>query len=150
MTHFVVDASVAVKWYLPEAESTQATSLLAPGNTLSAPGLIYPEVANVFWKRVQRGELEPAQARLFLLDFLSSPLSIENSPVLLESAWNIATRYQRSVYDSLYLALADDLGAMLVTADRRFYNVLRETNWGGRLLWVGDLDTNARQSSQRF
>lgn len=139
MTHFVVDASVVVKWYLPEAESIQATSLLAPGNTLSAPGLIHTEVANVFWKRVQRGELEPAQARLFLLDFLSSPLSIENSPVLLESAWNIA-RYQRSVYDSLYLALADNLGATLVTADRRFYNALHETGWGEKLLWVGDLE----------
>lgn len=139
MTHFVVDASVAVKWYLPEAESLQATDLLASGNILSASGLIYPEVANVFWKRVQRGELEPAQARLFLLDFLSSPLSIESSPFLLESAWNIATRYKRSVYDSLYLALADDLGATLVTADRRFYNALHETRLGGRLLWVGDL-----------
>lgn len=141
MTHFVVDASVAAKWYLPEAESTQATALLVSGNILSAPGLIYTEVANVFWKRVQRGELETAQARLFLLDFLSSPLVIENSPLLLEGAWNIAIRHNRSVYDSLYLALADDLGATLVTADRRFYNALRETSWGDRLLWVGDLDT---------
>jgi predicted nucleic acid-binding protein len=80
VTHFVVDASVAVKWYLPEAESTRATALLASGNILSAPGLIYPEVANVFWKRVQRGELEPGQARLFLLDFLSSPLCRRERP----------------------------------------------------------------------
>jgi len=38
------------------------------------------------------------------------------------------------------LALADNLGATLVTADRRFYNALHETGLGEKLLWVGDLD----------
>lgn len=141
MTAYVVDASVAVKWYLPEANSAQATSLLSPDHTLWAPDLIFAEVGNVFWKRVQRNELDSNQARACLYDFLSSPLRIEDGPLLLEKAWDIATQYGRTVYDSLYLALADKLGTPLVTADLRFYNALRDTPAGARLCWIGKLDS---------
>ena len=137
MTAYVVDASVAVKWYLPEEHSRQAACLLAPDSILWAPDLIYVEVGNVFWKRVQRGELDHDRARMFLSDFLASPLRIEVSPLLLEKAWDIATRYGRSVYDSLYLALANKLGVPMVTADLRFYNVLRETEFKEHMLWIG-------------
>ncbi len=141
MTTYVVDASVAVKWYLPEASSAQATSLLAPDNILWAPDLIFAEIGNVFWKRVQRGELGSKQAQACLYDFLSGPLRIEDSPLLLEKAWDIATRYGRTVYDSLYLSLADKLGTPLVTADLRFYNALRDTPLGERLCWIEKLDS---------
>lgn len=137
MTAYVVDASVAVKWYLPEEHSQQATSLLTPDAVLWAPDLIYVEVGNVFWKRVQRGELDHERARIFLSDFLASPLRIEDSPFLLEKAWDIATRYGRSVYDSLYLALADKLGVPMVTADLRLYNAMQDTVLKQNILWVG-------------
>ena len=137
MTAYVVDASVAVKWYLPEEHSQQATTLLAPDSTLWAPDLIYVEVGNVFWKRVQRGELDHERARMFLSDFLTSPLRIEDSPLLLEKAWDIATRHGRSVYDSLYLALADKLGVTMVTADLRLCNAMQGTALEQNLVWVG-------------
>lgn len=138
MTPYVVDASVAIKWYLPEEYSQQAVSLLVPGFELWAPDLVFVEVGNVLWKRVQRGELDPERARLFLIDFLSSPLHIEDSPVLLEKAWDIAHRYGRSVYDSLYLALAERLGAAMVTADKRLYNAIQSTSLKQHIVWVGD------------
>ena len=136
MTAYVVDASVAVKWYLPEEHSQQAATLLAPDSVLWAPDLIYVEVGNVFWKRAQRGELDHERAKLFLSDFIASPLRIEDSPLLLEKAWDIASRYGRSVYDSLYLSLADKLGVPMVTADLRLYNAMQDTVLKQNIIWV--------------
>lgn len=139
MTSYVVDASVAVKWYFPEIHSDQAATLLVPDNTLWAPDLIFAEVGNVCWKRLQRQELDPDQASAVVQDFLASPLRIESHARLLNHAWAIAVEHGRSVYDSLYLALAHQINALLVTADLRFYNALRSTSEGKQLLWVGGL-----------
>ena len=117
MTTYEVDASVAVKWYLPEIHSPQAANLLNPDNILWAPELIFAELGNVCWKRVQLKELDPHRANMIVQDFLTSPLRIQGHAVVLEHAWHIAVEYGRSVYDSLYLALADQIEAPLVTAD---------------------------------
>ena len=140
MTTYVVDASVAVKWYLPEVHSQQAATLLNPDNILWAPELIFAELGNVCWKRVQRKELDSQQASMIVQDFLASPLRIEGHAAVLEHAWRIAVEYGRSVYDSLYLALANQIDAPLVTADLRFYNALRYTTVGERLMWVETLE----------
>lgn len=139
MTNFVVDASVAVKWYLPEPHSPQALTLVNPSNELWAPDLIFAELGNVCWKRAQRGELIPAQAHAIVRDFLASPLRIEHSQRLLQAAWDIAIQHGRSVYDSLYLALACTLDIPLVTADQRFFNAMQMTPEGRRMVWVGAL-----------
>ena len=46
----VVDASIAVKWYVPEANSTQAAAILESGAELLAPDLLVAEVGKVLWK----------------------------------------------------------------------------------------------------
>ena len=56
----VIDASVAVKWVVPEPGSGHAEILIDHG--LVAPDLIYAECANVFWKKVRRGELTENEA----------------------------------------------------------------------------------------
>jgi predicted nucleic acid-binding protein len=57
---------------------------------------------------------------------------------LLPSAWVIARRFDRTINDALYVALAEALGCRLVTADRRFYNALSGSPLGNRLVWVED------------
>ena len=122
MTTYVVDASVAVKWYLPEIHSPQAANLLNPDNILWAPELIFAELGNVCWKRVQRKELDPHRANMIVQDFLTSPLRIQGHAVVLEHAWHIAVEYGRSVYDSLCLALADQIEAPALTVVIPAYN----------------------------
>ncbi len=57
MSLYVIDAAVAVKWFLPEPYSDKARTLLDAYNRgvddLIAPDLLIPEVTNAFWK--QRG-----------------------------------------------------------------------------------------------
>jgi predicted nucleic acid-binding protein len=62
MTSYVVDASVGLKWYLPEVHSDTARRLRAGGNDLNVPSLFYLEFANALWMKVRRGELDQADA----------------------------------------------------------------------------------------
>ncbi|HVG07663.1 MAG TPA: type II toxin-antitoxin system VapC family toxin, partial [Thermoanaerobaculia bacterium] len=68
MTRIVVDASVAIKWFLPEQHSLQALRLLEGGRELVAPDLIWAEIGNVLWKRWRQGELADENARTILRD----------------------------------------------------------------------------------
>jgi len=69
---WVVDASVAVKWVVPEALSEHAERVLATDEELLAPDLLLVEAANALWKKTERGELASAEARRALDVVLSS------------------------------------------------------------------------------
>ena len=56
----------------------------------------------------------------------------------MSSAFDIAEQYHRTIYDSLYLALAVQLGGRMVTADQRLYNSLTATAMGKHIVWVAD------------
>ena len=139
MTRMVVDASVAVKWFLPEPLAAAAMGLLDTRYTLAAPGLLLIEVANALWKRYRRRELDAGEARRILGDLTRAPLEIHPSEPLTPAALDIAVRHHISVYDGLYLALAAGHGCQLVTADRRLYEICRATEMAPWLVWVGEL-----------
>ena len=120
MTYLVVDASVAVKWFLREVHAEAAMRILDPNHELIAPDLIWAEFGNVLWKRRRRGEITLATARAILLDFKRYPIATMPVAPLIEAALEIADGLRQSVYDSLYLALAERRECRLVTADRRF------------------------------
>lgn len=137
MTRIVVDASVAIKWFLPEPHSLQALRLLEGERELLAPDLIWAEVGNVLWKRWRQDELAEENARTILQDLRRIPLLIHPAEEIAEAAWSFASQFQRSFYDSLYLALASSQSCPMVTADRRLWNaVSSELPF---LVWVEDL-----------
>ncbi|MGQ9556127.1 MAG: type II toxin-antitoxin system VapC family toxin [Anaerolineae bacterium] len=129
MSRFVTDASVAVKWFVPEIHAVAARRLLREDADLLAPDLIWAEVGNVLWRKWRERELTSEAVQGILADFRRFPLHIHASESLYEMAWPVAQGSGRTFYDSLYLALAMDAGCPLVTADRRFYNALRDTAW---------------------
>jgi predicted nucleic acid-binding protein len=137
VTRFVVDASVAIKWYLTEEHSAAAALLLADEHERIAPELIIVESAQVLAKRERRGEISAPDAQASLAALRDST-HLEESASLVNAAFDIAIAHHRSVYDSLYVALALRETCQLVTADRRLYNALslplRDT-----MLWIEDL-----------
>ncbi len=139
MTPLVVDASIVTKWLLPELHSDAARRLLTEGNELLAPDLLWAELGNVLWKRCRAGELETEEARDLLRDFKRFPVRTTSSIRLISPALDIATRFNRTVYDSLYLALAMSQRCRLVTGDRRLYDGLKRGPLAPALLWVEDV-----------
>lgn len=138
MTRLVVDANVAIKWLLPEEHSEAAYSLLGSGFDLRAPDLLWAESGNILWKKWRRKELTSEDVAELLPDLRRFPLRVIPSEPLCDLAWDVAHRFDRSFYDSLYLALAVSDSCSLVTADLRLYNALRNAP-DFDLLWIGDV-----------
>jgi len=132
VSDFIVDASVVAKWFLAEADSDRARLLTKKHHYLRAPDLLIAEVANVFWKRVQRRELTPAEVetilQMLLEDHVDVTLRLLPSRILVRQAWRIAHSERQSVYDSLYLAGAVQAKCKLVTADDRLIRSIRNPN----------------------
>lgn len=139
MIRHVVDASVAIKWFVEEVHAEAARRLLEDGYELYAPDLLWPESGNILWKKVQRGELTALEARLIREGLEQLPISILPSRLIFEPALEIAFDTGRTVYDSCYLALAMLTESPLVTADQRLFNALRQTDYATHLVWVEDL-----------
>ncbi len=141
MRLFVVDANVAVKWFVPEIHSDASRRLLRAGVELHAPDLIHAEVGNVLWKKWRRGEIAAEVGRAILRELVRLPLQIHDSEALVDLAWDVAARSGRTVYDSLYLATAIGLGSRLATADLKLVNALTSGEFERYVAWVEDIPT---------
>lgn len=116
---FVVDASVAIKWYLPagsepfQAEAVQLLNGFVEGKlSLHAPELIAMEVGNVLGRRAPHPETH-------FDEFLALPLLRHPSDdTLLRRALRLQTERSVILFDAVYLALAERLAIPLVTDDR--------------------------------
>jgi len=136
---FVVDASVAIKWFLPELYGDAALRLLREGHSLVAPDLLFPEVGNVLWKRVRRREATAKEAGAALDALVALPLEVHPSQAMMPVAFEIACATARTVYDSLYLALAILRECPMVTADRKLHEALERGRFAPLLLWVAEV-----------
>jgi predicted nucleic acid-binding protein len=134
---YVVDANVVTKWFVPEPLSEEAIQLLDDQHELASPDLLWPEVGNVLWKKCRAGQVMAREAAKIVQALDRCPLTVFPSGPLLESALEIALATGRTVYDSLYLALAVALDCRLVTADERLVNALGAGALSAHVVWVG-------------
>ena len=122
----VVDASLAVKWLVEEEDSDKAHAVLQSWVTQDisrvAPHLMSFEVANALHRRVMRGELSVGESSRMIARLLGSQLELHQTPGLHVRALELASQLnQGAVYDAHYLALAEEFGCELWTADERFF-----------------------------
>jgi len=150
----VVDASVAVKWFCLEEHSARARRMTGWGIALHAPERLGVEVDSALWKRVHRGEMSLREAEDARALFASMAIEIHAIGALRNPAFRLAARTGQSVYDCLYLALAEGLALPLVTADQRFLQAVAPVASKGRLVWIGDVaepgSPRARREGRRF
>jgi predicted nucleic acid-binding protein len=141
VTSFVLDASVAAKWFLPpatEALSPEAHTLLEGhqrGNTeFIVPDVFWAETGNIFWKAVRTGRIARADAEKSLFVLRSGRITTISSVTILDMAFRIAVGFGRTFYDSLYVALAVESNIHMITADEKLVSAL-----AGRfpLKWLG-------------
>ena len=133
MSEVVVDASVAIKWFIPEHDSAEAVRLLESGVSFLAPDLIGPEIANTLWKKARRAEISAGDVTASLTAFEKLNVEIYPSAILLPAALELAMNLDRSVYDCLYLSLAIARDCTVVTADQKFAAVVTASPFADRL-----------------
>ena len=131
MILYVLDASVAAKWFLsPKYEPLTDEALelfrkyMRGEVRFVVPDLFWAELASAFWKAVRIGRFPKASAQEALGDLAKRDLPVVSSATLLDRAFQIAFAFDRSVYDSLYVALAVHSQSQLVTADEPLANAL--------------------------
>ena len=114
----IIDGSVAFKWLIDEPGSEAAVGWIGR-TSLLAPKLAISEVGNALSKRVRRGEIDGARAGEMLSKLGSILDYVDESPHM-ERALVLSIELNHSIYDCVYLALAEELSEKLLTADRKF------------------------------
>ncbi|MGH9474091.1 MAG: type II toxin-antitoxin system VapC family toxin [Terriglobales bacterium] len=136
MAIVVVDASVVVKWVLPEPETGAALQLLHDFESgqldLIAPRLLLSEIASSLTKRHRRHELSAGQA-LAALEWVRvrCPRLVDAD---LTSALHLSLRLSVSLWDALYVVTAVERNCEFITADRRLVRAVAGRVPGVRLL----------------
>ena len=135
---FVIDSSVAVKWFLAEPDHAHAVALSKLADELHAPEFVIVEVTNVAWKEAIRKNITAEQAHGIATQIVRSPVHFVPISTLHEQALKIALAVNHSVYDCLYLACAEQIGAYLITADKSLSNKTRSTTYANFVRVLGE------------
>ena len=140
--NLVVDASVLIKFFIPEILSEKTEQLSARVNqgdlTLLAPDLIFAEAGDIIWKKHRLNELTRSEAEEITEAIVSLPLKIEASKALLPLAMDVGLAYGITVYDAIYVSLAKIHEATLVTADKKLVEIVGKTDFKKHVAWLAD------------
>lgn len=127
---YVMDASVALKWVLPEAMSDNARRLRDDFQNriheLLAPDVFPVELAHALTRAERKKIIPVGYAKGFLADIMQTPPALRSYLPLLSKATDISSRTRQGVYDCLYVALADREQCGLLTADERLVSTLQK------------------------
>jgi predicted nucleic acid-binding protein len=143
----VIDASIAIKWELSgESEAEKAIGLLIDYSNgridFAAPRIWQYEVANALNKAVSTQRLTEVEGQNAFDALQLIEIEVIEFPSPAE-AYGLARRYRRSVYDSLYLAVAEHFGVEFWTGDRKLYNAVRDRLPFVR--WIGDYSSDGKE-----
>ena len=120
----MIDASVVIKWFVPEVHGDAARRWLASPHEYVAPDLLFPEAGNAIWKKVRRGELTVEEGRRLAVDLSSVAVESISMRDLLPDAHALALSSGLTVYDAMYVTLAVRLKTQVITADDRLTRAL--------------------------
>ena len=123
---FVVDASVAGAWYLPDESDPLAdtAALRLTSDSAIVPALFWFELRNVFLMGERRGRISEADTARFISNLARLPLTTDREPN--ENAiFHLARAHKLSIYDAAYLELAQRKGATLASLDNALTKAAR-------------------------
>jgi predicted nucleic acid-binding protein len=115
---------------------TTPPCLFAPGRRIPDTSLFDYEIVNALRVTVTRQRLSELDAAAALADFAQYPIVRYDFMGIASLTFHLSGQYQRSAYDSAYLALAQSQGVWCVTGDKRLFNAVGHVlSW---VKWLGD------------
>lgn len=123
---YVLDASIAVKWAIPEPDSARALALQDDARNhvheLIAPDSFPVEIAHALTRAERRGLLQQGDSIPKVADILATGPALRPYLPLLARAVELSSTFRLGVYDCLYVALAETEECKVATADQRLVN----------------------------
>jgi len=138
----VIDASVVLKWYLPDEKfGEKALGLLnrfiSDDLEIMAPSLLEYEVINGLVIAGRRSRIKEEKITFMVEGFLNLGIRLVHISAFHSQVVHYCKAYNRSAYDASYLAVAEGEGAALVTADEGLFNsVKKDLSW---VKWLGEI-----------
>jgi predicted nucleic acid-binding protein len=136
----IIDASVAIKWFIDENLEANARHIIVYHRDLQAPDFIVTEVANIVWKKHSRGEIDDSLAQSIVSALPEYFTQFTPTIDLNERALELALELDHPIYDCLYLACAERHEGPVITADKRFFNKLQSTPYKDQAKFLNDLN----------
>lgn len=127
MSSFVIDASFAIKWLLPEKGSEKALSILDELQRFYVPDLFLIETDSIITKKIRRKEIDVSEAVILSNKIRKFPYVSIPYQNIQKLALELSSTMYISHYDACYLAVAIEYSGILYTADLRMYNGLQST-----------------------
>jgi predicted nucleic acid-binding protein len=136
----VVDASVAVKWVLPEDHSEAALRVLESGVGMIAPAHWLAEAVNAVWTACRRTAITRDEIHQLVATLAEAPVASVPLNEIAATAMDLSLRADVSVYDALYIALALRDNAILITDDRRLLQAVhRDAAIQSKVRWIAEI-----------
>jgi predicted nucleic acid-binding protein len=124
----VIDTSVCIKYFIADPLTTKVNQLLGhlanPQTEIYVPDLFYIECTNVLLKYVRARMYTAAEVQTDLVTLKSFPLRVVSTADLMADAVSIGLTHKISAYDGSYVALSQQVGAILLTLDAKLVKAL--------------------------
>lgn len=123
----VIDACVAIKWFLPEEGHEQAGAILRSYNNMLVPDLFWIEFDAIVTKKVRQGLVEKEDAGRIATEIRNLPFHEIPYRMISGMAFDLSAALPVTQYDACYLAVALECNEQVHTADRRFVRGMKGT-----------------------
>jgi predicted nucleic acid-binding protein len=127
MAGFVVDASVAAAWLLPDEATayTEAALVATAAGNVWVPMLWQLEIGNLLLMAQRRRRIDAAKRVALVSAAAGIPLRVDREPVAMVDLDALAAAHRLTSYDAAYLELARRRGLPLATLDAQLMKAMR-------------------------
>lgn len=146
----VVDACVAIKWYIQEEGHPQAMGLLEGHDVLVAPDYLEVEFTNIVSKKLRVGQISEDHAGQMLGDLGRAVTRLEPTRIFLADALDLSRTLSHPIYDCIYLAMARAIGGQVITADRKFADKVGASHLSRWLVTLSDYIPSLTPTAETF
>jgi len=125
----VLDASVAVKWFLPEIYQSESFEVLKSNSVIIAPSFLKVEFDSILSKWCRSGRLEYERAEEVRSVFNKIKIYFVDLEDIADISFEVSAKLPVTYYDALYLCTAKLYECKMVTFDRKFYKSVKDSEF---------------------